>query len=623
MQRLVLSLTIAALWTAGCRPRSDSKSRSIVGLEAGQDGRIRRAPAPIFLGLSDWFQKFKATTRGGPSAVLTPDMVDLKNRLPKAHIDALNAYIDQQMARISDLRSALDQKNTGEIRRLLDLESREMMDIALVIIHPSYQPVTGDLLARYMAASRPYGNLVDRFAAQGYLDVLLQYWSVPDLVKDAERQRQVYRDQLINLYLSLDGDFALEDTLRKSETSLGQMRAALQGERGPSGFNLAGESSEPTSVGPLGIFMSFLFGVQKTQMTAPASPLPAPAPTPTAKQNVAVSEAPKNVGLLGIAYNNPPGRSFLPPSPANSGQGKASLLDDGEGPVLQPRAAAEQAGEPLLPRIDAPLLDCAQFGLKGEALILCHRMAGFSNLKVDAKSLHLRDEPGAAESAIHLADAGASNLGLLRHKILAGAAENTSRRGHIFSQGAVGSCSLQSAMGAAYIELASLGVDPQSLLPKDGPEINSKFISVQRESTSFGAALPTIATLLPQEYTVQQAALNNFNDIKRCIDSGHPAYVGFYLDLDSWTNNRASGGQEFFLNDDTDSLSLTAGPALTCNGSGQNGHGVTVIGYTEGDLIIKNSWSSTWGDGGIAKVSGSSCMGAGFAAGSCVTIKRK
>ena len=667
----------------GCKAGEVSVNKSILGLEAGQDARIRNSNSPIYIALSDWFQKFKASARGAKSVGFNSTAADLRTTLPSVYVTEIDAYLQQQTVRTTDLRRAIAANDRATIAKLLDLETREMMDIALVIINPKYQPRTDDRLARFMAAARRNSQILDRFAASGFLDALLEIpgMSIAKLVNDAERQRGIYLAALKSLYLddatNLD---ALSRQLDQTTASIVALRSALASGHSSSlvdgsegGLGLTGNPSGAPLAGPAAVFMSFAnmgtIDAQKklaTQAKYAAAPVTAgaagdsvfdPNALPSTAGNGSAAATGSGSGAdnpttsadNGINYDKkeaPPGDDLLadipvvaaasgsvtPPAPTQKSASASAPVSSGSSSsqnsdplaallakFINPGDMSQGAALTDAPAVAPaePILNADNFHLKGYALVQFHRYAGYSNLKLHPTPVKSRGL-GLTTGGAGLPKADAD---ILRHKVLAGSAE--SGDGHIFNQGSVGSCSLQAATGAGYVGLSALGVDPKTLLPKDGEAINEAFNSIQNGEATLEGAIQTIKTILEKKgYTVTEKQVNGFDEAAAAMAAGTPVLLGLPVDMATWTGSgggaelgaglRADDAQDFENSITRTGFGLAGAGAeasLLCDQGGANGHAILGVGYdAETQPLIKNSWGGDWnGHGGIGKVSRSSC----------------
>src|SRR5262249_45090851 len=118
-----------------------------------------------------------------------------------------------------------------------------------------------------------------------------------------------------------------------------------------------------------------------------------------------------------------------------------------------------------LASIPAPLVSCGN--LHGYQTVLCHRVAGFVNLKLPPRQ---PGKPVTTNSGLNLLP---GNLPSVAQWINYKSAET--EQGQITNQGSVGSCSAQGAHGALQVMMAKNGDDGYKLLQLDGEKINSLF----------------------------------------------------------------------------------------------------------------------------------------------------
>ncbi len=243
---------LALVQLAACKQVETSATKSFIGLEAGQDGEIRKSNSPIFLALSDWFQKFKMNSTAKAAPGIRTNAAGLQTSVPSEFRKLITNYLEVQLKRTDELVAALDGKQFPRVRALLDLETKEMKDIALVMIMDGYTPVTDDLLARFMAAARKKGDFVDTFAATGFLDRLLAVSNVPTLVNDIEKQRLAYLEALDTRYLG--NDKSLADFAAFLKTTRGTIVTMIDAMQGGAGLALA-EGAEVS--GPAAVLAAF------------------------------------------------------------------------------------------------------------------------------------------------------------------------------------------------------------------------------------------------------------------------------------------------------------------------------------------------------------------------------
>ena len=169
MNPAILIVLIAITLISGCRQESQSRSKSIVGLEADLDPSVLNGEAPSFLQLQKWFQgelpvsNEKAQVGHVKYQVHTDFSASTLASLPQEYRDKISAYLVQQGQRVAEFQANL--KNPQKLNDLLKLESAEMQDILMGLIVVGYKPRTNDLLAQ-MVAHPPLRNFIDRYSVE-------------------------------------------------------------------------------------------------------------------------------------------------------------------------------------------------------------------------------------------------------------------------------------------------------------------------------------------------------------------------------------------------------------------------------------------------------------------------
>jgi len=173
---------------AGCKPTSRAKGKSFLALNA----RVAAGEAPSFDAVARWFEGATTTASADGDAALAMAPPELR--------DGLVRYVRQQAARTGEFQRAIAKQ--AEIERLLDLETREMMDIVLVLISPRYTPQTDDLFAALLRVPgiRDY---VDAAAMPALVRILRR--PLNDLYGSMEQERLNYLKQLKKAYVSDPG----------------------------------------------------------------------------------------------------------------------------------------------------------------------------------------------------------------------------------------------------------------------------------------------------------------------------------------------------------------------------------------------------------------------------------
>jgi hypothetical protein len=648
MTNMVVRLTLVVLLVASCRMKGVSNSRSIVGLEAGQEEIIKNSKSPIFVGLSSWFQGFKATvgktsaakdsSKNNPSKSVA--LESISDTMPPEYMKLIEAYLLKQLEIIGEFEAAVNVKNIGKIKTLLEQETLEMQDIGLAIMWPAENMgtlKTKDLLASviYEAKKNHKGSYVDHFATKGFLEYMLKATvspSFPAAIASVEEQRKIYLKSLVDEYTNDLPKFSkfLTKTRTSTEIFLRHIKSPSAG-LSLAGASLLGGGSSGEMTGIVAVLITLLQGgatLPNNRIHPDPTPVPNPNPSNNPNNNPNNSTNPvivmgKSAATSGVNLNDPPGRDLLADIPATDGTSKnqstslslsalGSEATEKESVVssviskeqifksfVDPKQiTAVSLSEPTAYRnFPAPDYDCNK-DLKGDALVLCHRMAGYT-IPLPRRSTSAQNPPKGEFSLDSSAPRATADI--VRYKILKGSAEHSV--GHIFSQGSIGSCSLQAAIGAGYIALLEAGVkDPRTLLPKDGNEINTQFAEIQRSAPTIPNAIETLKTDLEGKYTVVDRQLTDWNDAIQCIADGYPALIGVEIDMASWTST--GGGNEFGLSN------LSTSSMVQCNPDGTAGHAIVGVGYdTDGNILIKNSWGATWNgeNGGIAKMSKASC----------------
>lgn len=675
----IVSSTLLAVAAVGCKPSSDGGLRSFFGLEAGQDADVRaKVGDSLFVDLAAWFAAFKLQTAESSGARGEISVSTVRSKFPKAYVNTLLAYLNVQGRRIDKLSAALARNDDATVKRLLDKETLEMRDIALILIHPGVKESmlkTKDKLALLLVRTRAKEDFVDQFALNGFLDkAFATGMTTQQLVDALEPQRQRYLAALVERYLgSAEGRQAFNAQLRASRASVTTLAQQL---RGATGLQLA-DTTQATQNGTIGTLSTFLKevgdkGKQKfttgNAMTADGiiDPLAGKNSPGATKDNASGGkDNPKTVGDNGI--NVPKGFAPIsgqatpapPSSAAPSTPSPSKPSPSPSKPAPQPQVAPSRPAAPPLPgtpplpespaippsdpyptdlvagldssdddesygltnasntpipRVAAPLLDPAKYNLSSAGLVGFHRNAGFAVLRRPPTTA----APNSSSELSPADGTGGPDIScseIAQFKTIPGSAESG---GDVTQQGSVGSCAWQTARYVWEVIARENGIDTSKQTPRTGDEISATFNERGGEAVNANleAAYAFAAELAREKGIELSKATVDWAGARACLCAGHPVLMGLYINVDDWS--RRGGGKEFPGGKGGEDKRVESD--VTCSPNSDAGHAILPIEVLKDNKIrIKNSWGSLWNGDGTA-ILDAQCVDAFF--GYCVTGKK-
>lgn len=590
---LALALTGTAL---GCAPTSDldSQVRSFLGIEAGQNDAVRNGDAPTFVALSDWFNGFVvggATSGGGQ----TLSFSTLSQRIPTQSQASLASYVDSQLARNAVLKQALAANDDATLGDLLELETRELYDIVMVMLNRRYQPQTADGFAAFLAGSRTV-SYVHTFALE-FLSKALSTRLLTEVQASLEVERANYLKSLTSLYLgNATAKAKLASDLDAEAQALAAMRQALAG-----GAGLALNGDDGTAAGGqvtggaaalaqyqagLGDYTSALGAGLPTDLIALAQG----DPTETAYEGGAATTAASTATATQIAAGQNPAAPDPSSQNAQGARTSASLTD------LAPTPLAA-----IIPPV--PPIDCTKMGLTGKALITCQFHFAYAQTVI-----HPNVKRVATRQLRSLGEDDSANTATLEaaHTPTLDQGQEPSCTSHALAYGVNAFLNAGVAAATSLSLDAAPSCDPEDIWAAQGEDAElTAAMDAVRVNGCAGvtvAEASETAVLSTLSLDDQTSAPSVDEQVMTQIDQGGVIYIGVNIDA-SWI--AGGGGAEFGLDDSAPSV-------YGCDPSGP-GHALLATGYQHVNgnlvLVVHNSWGDDWGSKGYALMDFAGCAG--------------
>lgn len=629
MRRFLLLWISFEIAMSACKPSDEStETKSFFGIQSAKISYIQsKADAPRFVALAKWFD----TQIVGPESASNGNKMKISSAekivsdTPNAYKAGVLAYIDQQLGRADDLLAAskLD-SSAGEekIKRLLYLESTEMMDIIRILLLQAAEPLTDDLLVRLLFESRKNSNFVEDFA-NPYFEMTFPADSKEQLYQIEKRlteERDSFSAALIRYYLKVEPRATLIADIKKTQSLLYRLKQQFSGKPG---LALAGSAAgEPILVtGPIAGFLNFQhafltdrrqmagFGLQEQGSSAagpsslgilaqdenisgtgptasgsgPVNPMPITPETlppvtvaqPVTQQNIPTAmPAPNGTLDRGGLYEIL--KRLLDPNWFNSGISLRSARQKTEGDAITP-----------------PPYNCLGKGFSGRTLLDCQRFYAYANVPNDPASAMSRTA-ATWKPAFGLTAAGSrGNFSIVRE---------TAAIVPVKYQGQKPSCT---AYGTA-----------QTIEAQVRQTVDAEQIWVNQGQDMMLDSSIRAATALYPDYRINATPVASVGEIVAAIDRKVPVAISI------------PAGQDWFVNGGGSEFTLTNNSGLALQGQGNvpnrvgcttngNRHIISLQGYAEVDgkmyFLIKNSWGSQWRDNGYAMLDWDTCGPTGLA----------
>jgi hypothetical protein len=588
VKKRLFMAALSALISASCKPELVSSTKSFLGLEELQNDDLKANgdQYQTLLDLSDWFQGFKVSFSDNDRSNRTVSARSVTARNSTSYQAALVKYIDAELARNRTYLAAIDRKDKTAIKKLLTLESLELYDIAMVILNPAYEPVTGDKLALLIKSVDDF-SFTDVFA-EPFLAKVFSRTDQRSAIENLRAEQINYRNALIASVLASDASLARFRTrVMRLGKQLARFREQLNGEQAGDGLSLIDRGAEtPTAMsGPNAAFLSYAEGAADTGVAAntgggavaapqlsifagtaagpatnpglgnvtvgaagagaaaqPAAqpavptPVPSPVPTPTTTTNPINPSTPtaNGDGLERLV-------ALIVKLLSSSGLGLTEVPPQDKAPVLPPK----------------PRFSCAREKLTGKALVLCERFGATSNVVIQ-KNPNWQSKAGFGLAAGYSFD-------IIRNYAT-----------KVQNQGSEGACTAYGLVHTleAYVQPSRRGATFSSA------ELWSRY----GDYTSSGAIRAARSGLRSPDGTVVATTgssyINSIAEAKAALDKGQAIYACSTID-NSWYNTSHTDA------------------TVSCSGSG-GGHCYSIQGYGDAQqvFIVKNSWGSYYGQKG-------------------------
>ncbi len=244
----------------------ESGVKSLTSIKSGEELVIadEKEDFPTFYALSEWYGRFELVNGGGNLVKDNwfDDMVDKGEKLVDKAGNAISdtwsklstsfksigineiketydsdaaakakfiAYLDFELSRSASFLTAIDNKDYEEINTLLDQDTKEMMDIIMVILDPGYTPKTEDKFAA-MIKEFHGDEFIDIFA-EDFLVEILTSRSIKQVKDGLEKERKAYLQVLKDYYAF--SPYNLEIFRKKVSSNISDvnnLKAALNGD---------------------------------------------------------------------------------------------------------------------------------------------------------------------------------------------------------------------------------------------------------------------------------------------------------------------------------------------------------------------------------------------------------